>query len=190
MSFATTTFQFPIAFRGAQGAATVGLNARNRDALGSVPQRRMWIPNSWDFSEQISLDPLNQPPVGSHGFLVAKIVPNSTRPRRPNSNSFTIECRRKANWDCNIPNDTVLIHEIRTDGRSYLQPTVWGQFTLGQQFVTPDPKVFVKVTAMDSVWGSATVRVWNIPEGSVRKEDSKPNVYLIENGAKRWVTSP
>jgi hypothetical protein len=190
MSFATTTFQFPIAFRGAQGAATVGLNARNRDALGSVPQRRMWIPNSWDFSEEISLDPLNQPPVGNHGFLVAKIVPNSTRPRRPNNSSFTIECRRKANWDCNIPNDTVLIHEIRTDGRSYLQPTVWGQFTPGQQFVTPDPKVFVKVTAIDSVWGSATVRVWNIPEGSVRKEDSKPNVYLIENGTKRWVTSP
>jgi hypothetical protein len=190
MSFATTTFQLPISFRGTQGAATVGLNARNLDALGAVPQRRMWIPNSWDFSEEISLDPLNQPPVGNHGFLVAKIVPNSTRPRRPTNSSFIIECRRKAAWDRNIPNDTVLIHEIRTDGRSYLQPTIWGQFTLGQQFVTPDPKVFVKVTAMDSVSGSATVRAWDIPEGSVRKEDSKPNVYLIENGTKRWVTSP
>lgn len=190
MSFATTTFQFPIAFRGTSGSATVGLNARNRDALGTVPQRRMWIPNSWDFSEQVVLDPLNQPPIGNRGFLVAKIVPNSTRPRRPNGSSYIIECRRKASWDINIPNDTVLVHEIRTDGRSYLQPTIWGQFTLGQQFVTPDPQVFVNVTAMDTSTGSATIRVWDIPEGSVRKEDSKPNVYLIQNGAKRWITSP
>jgi hypothetical protein len=190
MSFATTTFQFPIAFQGSSGQATVGLNARNRDALGTIPERRMWIPNSWDFSNNISLDPLNQPPVGNHGFLVAKIVPNSTRPRRSSGSSYTIECRRKASWDTNIPNDTVLVHEIRTDGRSYLQPTIWGQFTLGQQFTTPDPQVFVKVTAMDAATGSATLRIWNIPEGSVRKEDSKPNVYLIENGTKRWITSP
>src|SRR6266513_1458432 len=109
MSFATTTVQAPITFRGTQGAATVGLNARNLDALGAVPLRRMWIPNSWDFSEQVSLDPLNQPPIGNHGYLVAKIVPNATRPMRPSGSSFTIECRRKAGWDRNIPNDTVLI---------------------------------------------------------------------------------
>lgn len=136
------------------------MNSRNLAALGAIPQRRMWAPNSWDFSEQVSVDPLNQPPQGNHGFLVAKIVPNSTRPRRDNNSSFVVECRRKALWDCNIPNDTVSVHEIRTDGRSYLQPSVWGQFTLGQQLVTLDPKVFVQVTAMDSVTGSATLRIY------------------------------
>jgi hypothetical protein len=144
----------------------------------------------WDFSEQVSLDPLNQPPIGNHGFLVAKVVPNSTRPRPANGSSYTIECRRKATWDNSIPKDAVLVHEIRTDHRSYLLPSIWGQFTLGQQFVTPDPQVFVKVTRMDTTTGTATVRIWDIPQGSVRKEDSKPKVYLIENGAKRWITSP
>src|SRR5579859_3052009 len=55
MSFATTPPLVPITFRGTQGQATVGLNARNLDALGAVPQRRMWIPGSWDFSEQVTL---------------------------------------------------------------------------------------------------------------------------------------
>ena len=40
MSFATTTFQFPITFQGTQGAATVALNARNVEALGAIPPGR------------------------------------------------------------------------------------------------------------------------------------------------------
>ena len=50
MSFATTTFQFPITFNGTQGAATVGLNARNLEALGAVPTGRSWEPAGPDFS--------------------------------------------------------------------------------------------------------------------------------------------
>ncbi|MCE8428923.1 MAG: hypothetical protein J5U19_11095 [Candidatus Methanoperedens sp.] len=65
MSFATTTFQFPIQFRETQGAATVELNARNIEALNSVPTGRAWIPAAPDFSAQIPLDPLNQPPIGN-----------------------------------------------------------------------------------------------------------------------------
>jgi hypothetical protein len=56
--------------------------------------------------------------------------------------------------------------------------------------VTPDPKVWVRVVAIDAAAGSAALRIWDLPEGCLRKEDSKPRVYLIENGAKRWVTSP
>jgi hypothetical protein len=41
-----------------------------------------------------------------------------------------------------------------------------------------------------SAAGSAVPAVWDMPEGCLRKEDSKPKVYLIENGRKRWVTSP
>ena len=37
MSFATTTAQFPIAFQGRRGDATVGMNARNIEALGAMP---------------------------------------------------------------------------------------------------------------------------------------------------------
>jgi hypothetical protein len=190
MSFATTTFQFPLSFRGAQGQATVGLNARNLEALNAVPGGRRWAPAGADFSEWIILDPLNQPPIGNHGFLIAKIPPNATRPSRPNDSAYSIEFRRKAGWDRAIPENAVLVHEIRSDGFSYLQPTIWGRFTAGQQFTTPDPKVFMQVMSIDQTAGTATVRIWDLPEGSLRKEDSKPHVYLIENGTKRWVTSP
>ena len=44
MSFATTTFQFPIQFKGTQGSATVGLNARNLEALNAIPNCRIWSP--------------------------------------------------------------------------------------------------------------------------------------------------
>jgi hypothetical protein len=190
MSFATTTFQFPIQFRATKGDATVGLNARNAEALNVVPTGRTWLPSAPDFSAQITLDPVNQPPIGNHGALIAKIPANATRPPRTNGSSYTVEFRRKAGWDRNIPEDAVLIHEVRSNGLSYLQPAIWGRFTTGQEFVTPDPRVFARVTSIDSAVGAATLRVWDIPEGSLRKEDSKPKVFLIQRGTKRWITSP
>jgi hypothetical protein len=189
MSFATTTFQFPITFKGAAGDATVGVNARNLEALGAVPATRLWAPGAPDFSQPIVLEALNQPPIGNRGFVIAKIEPLSTSPRRPNGSSYTVEFRRRTGWDRAISQDAVLVHEVRSNGRSYLQPGIWGQFTAGQQFVTPDPKVFIQVTAIDSAAGTASLHLWDLPDGSLRKETSKPEVYLIENGAKRWVTS-
>jgi hypothetical protein len=41
--------------------------------------------------------------------------------------------------------------------------------------------VFIRVAEIDPGLGTATIRVWDIPEGSLRKEDSKPKVFLIEN---------
>jgi hypothetical protein len=190
MSFATTTFQFPIQFRGTQGEATVGLNARNLEALNAVPTGRAWIPAAADFGAQITLDPLNQPPIGNHGALITKIPANATRPPRANGSTYTVEFHRRAGWDRNIPEDAVLIHEVRSNGLSYLQPGIWGRFTAGQEFVTPDPKVFIRVTSVDATAGTASLRVWDIPAGSLRKEDSKPKVFLIQGGTKRWVTSP
>lgn len=190
MSFATTTFQFPIQFRGAQGAATVGLNARNIEALNAVPTGRAWNPAAPDFSARVILDPLNQPPIGNHGALIAKIPANVTRPPRANGSGYTVEFRRRAGWDRNIPEDAVIIHEVRSNGLSYLQPGIWGRFLAGQEFVTPDPKVFIRVVDIESTVGTATLRVWDIPEGSLRKEDSKPKVFLIQGGKKRWITSP
>jgi hypothetical protein len=60
----------------------------------------------------------------------------------------------------------------------------------GSRFVTPDPKIFVQVMSIDNNLGTATLRTWDIPEGSVRKEDSDPKVYLVKNGTKCWITSP
>ena len=47
-----------------------------------------------------------------------------------------------------------------------------------------------QVTNINAAPPTATVRVWDLPDNCLRKEDSKPKVYLILNGAKRWVTSP
>ena len=190
MSFATTTFQFPIQFRGTQGDATVGLNARNLEALNAVPVNRTWMPPAPDFSAQITLDPLNQPPIGNHGVLIAKIPANGTKPPRANGSVYTMEFRRKAGWDRNIPEDAVLIHEMRSNGLSYLQPGIWGRFIVGQEFVTTAPSVFIRVVGIDSTVGTATLRVWDLPEDCLRKEDSKPKVFLIQGGKKRWITSP
>ena len=190
MSFATTTFQWPIQFRGASGDATVGLNARNLEALDSVPLGRMYSPNRPDFSVTITLDALNQPPMGRRGYLIVKIGANATRPLRSDLSAYTIEFRRKLGWDRAIPEDAVLVHEVRRNTLSYLQPAVWSRFRSGEQFVTPDPKVFVHVAAFDTQLGTASVRVWDVPEGCVRKEDSKPRVYPLRNGTKRWITSP
>jgi hypothetical protein len=123
------------------------------------------------------------------GFLVGKILPVSTRPARANSSSYMLEYRQKAGWDRAIPRNAVLVHEVRSNGNSYL-PVRGLNLIAGEEFVTPDPKVFIRVTAVDASGETATVRVWDVPEGSLRKEDSKPKVYLIQNGAKRWVTSP
>lgn len=188
MSFATTTFQFPIEFEGSHGVATVGLNSRNLDALGAVPAGRGWSPAGPDFGAAVTLDPLNQPLLGSRGHLVVRIPPTATRPARPSGSTFTVESHRRAGWDQAIPQDAVSVREIRANGLSYLQPGAH-QLIAGQRFVTSDPRVYVHVERLDPA-GVAGLRIWDLPDGGLRKEDSKPRVYVIENGAKRWITSP
>jgi hypothetical protein len=190
MSFATTTPLFTIAFQGSSGVATVGLSARNLEALGAAPPGRVWTPPAPNFSAQVTLDPLNQPAVGNHGHLIAKITPASTNPQRPSGSSYTVEFRHRAGFDQALGADRVIIHEVRSNGLSYLLPTSFSSFGVADQFVTPDPKAFVRVTGIATAPPTATVRIWDLPEGSLRKEDSKPHVYLIENQTKRHVTSP
>jgi hypothetical protein len=187
MSFATTTPLFTVAFQGSTGWATVGLNARNVEQLGAMPARRVWSPPGNDFSESVTLDPLSQPPFGNHGFLVVKIPPSSTVPARPSGSTYQVEFHRRDGWDQAIPQDTVLVHEVRTNGLSFLQRV---QLSAGMQYVTPDPRVYLRVVNIDVTQASATVRLWNLPERSVRKEDSKPSVYQITGGQKRHITSP
>jgi len=190
MSFATTTFQFPITVRGSSGQATVGLNARNLDALGVLEPFRRWTPTSPDFSDTVGLDPLNQQQIGNHGYLVAAIPPTATSPARADGSTWTLEFRHKAGWDQAIPEDAIILHQQRTNGLSYLEPAIWRRFTAGQDGAIPNPDVYFRVTAIGVTPPTATVRLWDLPQGSLRKEDSKPKVYLIENGTKRWVTSP
>lgn len=190
MSFATTTPLFQVSFKGASGMASVGLNARNLQALGVLEPTRLWSPAGPDFSATVTLDPLNQPQIGNHGPLVVSIPPTATRPARPDGSTWTVELHHKAGWDQAIARDAVVVHQVRTNGLSYLQPTMWSSFTAGQQFDIPAPEVHVKVASITTSPSTATLRIWDLPDGCVRKEDSKPKVYLIQNGEKRWITSP
>lgn len=190
MSFATTTPLFDIRFQNTSGKASVGLNARNTEALGGLPLQRIRTFDRPDFSEVIQLDPLNQNPMGNNGFLVAKISPKASNPWRAGNSIFSIEFRLKSGWDKAISRSAVLIHEIRNNGLSFLQPSAGGFFLPNQQFMLPDSKIFIKVLSINIVHNFSTVQVWDIPEGSLRKEDSKAYVYLIENGQTRHITSP
>jgi hypothetical protein len=190
MSFATTTFQFPITFNGTAGSASVGLNARNLEALGAVSAGRSWTAPGTDFSSAVTLDPLSQPLQGSHGQLVGRIPPGATTPARPSESTYLVEFHRRSGWDQAIPEDSVSVREVRSNGLSYLQPGIGQRLTAGQEYVTPSPEIHVRVAAIDSAQGTASLRIWDLPEGCLRKEDSKPKVCLIENGKKRWVTSP
>ena len=40
----------------------------------------MWMPNRPDFSVTLTLDALNQSPIGSNGFLITKIGANAMKP--------------------------------------------------------------------------------------------------------------
>lgn len=190
MSFATTTPLFNIQFKGATGVASIGLNARNLEALGALPESRVLSISQSDFSYTCKIDPLNQIPMGNHGYYVVKILPNATQPYRSNGSSFTIEYRIKSGWDKAIPQNAIIIHEVKINGLSYLQPGMSDQFVKNQQFVTPDPKVFVRVVSFDDQHGFANIRIWDIPNGCLRKEDSRPEVYFIQNGKKHHIVSP
>jgi hypothetical protein len=208
MSFASTTFQFPITFSGTSGSATVGLNYRNLAKLTGIhawspqtpPEReaKVWGPQSPDFSVSLDLDPLNRPPIGNHGYLAAQIPPGTLGPtspqfnpwHRPDFTTLTAEFHQRSGWDQGIPEDAVTIHEIRADGLSYLLPSAWGRLTAGQQFVSSPPATYFRVVAISTSPPFASLRIWDLPDGALRKEDSKPKVYLIEQGQKRWVTSP
>jgi hypothetical protein len=153
------TSDFAYSFEGANGKAGPGLNARNLLALNAAladPGRTYVWPGQ--IAASIDLHPLNQPLLAT-GYLVAQIPPNSTNPPRSSNSTFTIEYRHKDGPDQGIPQDVVLIHEIRTDQLSYLQPTWGGQFVAGDSFTTPSPEVSVRVTKIDPGSQTATVEI-------------------------------
>jgi hypothetical protein len=52
----------------------------------------------------------------------------------------------------------VLVHEIRSNCVSYL-PLIFLDHVLGDEFVTPDPKGWIRVTAIDAATETATTRL-------------------------------
>jgi WD40 repeat protein len=109
---AMRVFTVPDAFGRPTGP---GMNACNLRRLGCIPSNRIWSPASESGARTITLAALNRPE--AKGYLMASIPP--TAGSKPGA-SYVVEFRQKRRWDAGIPRDTVLVHEVRSDGTCYL----------------------------------------------------------------------
>jgi len=134
------------------GPSGPGLNALNLDKLGWLAPNRVL---TWNGSAQnLTLAALNHPE--APGFLTAKV------PFDPgNANHYyTVEFRRQTGWDRAIPRDTVLIHELRADGLSYLIKANGGAERLpGQTFHDVQNNLAITALTFDAASSTATVNI-------------------------------
>jgi hypothetical protein len=144
-------------FNNALGASGPGLNAPYLDKLGCVPANRIWTSPGVDFGGTVTLAALNHPE--AHGPLMMKL-PRSSGSNPSVNSTYTVEFRRKTGWDAGIPNDTVLIHEVRSDGLSYLQTTAPGpEFLPGSEFAFPSQSLSLRVVKFDTNASTADILV-------------------------------
>jgi hypothetical protein len=146
-------------FNNAFGANGPGLNAPYLDKLGCVPANRIWTPpaSNPDFGGTVTLAALNHPE--AHGSLMMKF-PRSSGSNPSVNSTYTVEFRRKTGWDAGIPNDTVLIHEVRSDGLSYLQTTAPGpEFLPGSEFSFASRSLSLRVVKFDTDASTADILV-------------------------------
>ena len=137
------------------GTSGPGMCGPKLEKSGWMPANRVL---NWDrtSSSTITLAALNQPQ--ANGFLMAKvfIFPNRY---------YTVEFRRKKDWDQGIPRDTVLIHEVRPDGFSYLIRAAGGPERLaGETFHDAANNIAISVLAIDPASSTAVI---NIGRGEV-----------------------
>jgi WD40 repeat protein len=92
-----------------------GMNACNLRRLGCIPRNRIWSLAGKSGTQTFTLAALNRPE--ARGFLMASIPPVSGT---KSACSYVIEFRQKKGWDAGIPRDTVLVHEVRSNGTGYL----------------------------------------------------------------------
>ncbi|HEV3303730.1 MAG TPA: hypothetical protein VG055_29020 [Planctomycetaceae bacterium] len=92
-----------------------GLNACNLHQLGCIPRNRIWSPTGQFGTQTFTLAALNRPE--ANGYLMASIPPAAGSTSKT---SYVIEFRQKKRWDAGIPRDTVLVHEVRSNGGDFL----------------------------------------------------------------------
>jgi hypothetical protein len=161
-------------FTGSYGSTGPGLNAANLDQLGWVAANRI---RTWTgLSEDVTLAALKSP--FTSGYLMMKVPIDAA-----NANHYyTIEFRQKAVWDQGIPQDAVLIHEVRTDGLYYLIRADGGAERLtGQSFHDTTNNVRITVRNIDSVAHTAAI---NVGQNETWVDFAYPGIpFLPENGS-------
>jgi WD40 repeat protein len=92
-----------------------GLNACNLHQLGCIPRNRIWSPTGHSGIQTFTLAALNRPE--ANRYLMASIPPAAGSTSKT---SYVIEFRQKKGWDAGIPRNTVLVHEVRSNGGDFL----------------------------------------------------------------------
>jgi WD40 repeat protein len=92
-----------------------GMNACNLHRLGCIPRRRVWRPTGDSGTQTFTLAALNRP--RAQGYLMASIPPDAATISKT---SYVVEFRQKKGWDAGIPRDTVLVHEVRSNGTCFI----------------------------------------------------------------------
>jgi hypothetical protein len=100
-------------FKNKFGRNGPGMNACNLHRIGAIPAPRIWR-SSKPGTATITLAALNRPEAA--GYLMALISP---APGSASKTSYVVEFRQKKGWDAGIPRDTVLVHEVRSNGTCY-----------------------------------------------------------------------
>lgn len=139
-------------FQGLFGSSGPGLHAHNLDKLGWLSATRIL---TWDHtSETLTLAALNRPLAS--GYLMAKVPIDAANP----NHYYTVEFRRKIDWDQGIPRDTVLIHEVRPNGICYLIRANGGPERLQDQtFRDVNNNVAITVLHIDPLSSTATINI-------------------------------
>ncbi|MDR7520223.1 MAG: hypothetical protein QN123_11730, partial [Armatimonadota bacterium] len=135
-----------------------GLNAPYLRKLASIPSSRIWMPNKSTPIATVTLAALSEPQ--APGFLVVEVPPKFLRPQQ--DVTYSVEFRGRQGWDKGIPTDTVLIHETRSNGFSYLLSP---QLVIGSgaSFTTPSGDLKVRLISIDPLQVTATVEIETHP---------------------------
>jgi len=168
IGYETPTFQGPF------GTSGPGLNAPYLDRLGWLPANRIL---TWNGASQSTLlAALNHPE--AVGYFMVKVPFDAADP----NHYYTVEFRRKTDWDQGIPRDTVLIHEVRADGLSYLIRGNGGPERLPDQTFR-DVNNNVAITVLNLDPGSSTATI-NIGPNEVWVDFAHPGPF--EFGTFAW----
>ena len=138
-----------------------GMNAFNLRKLGCIPDDRMFESDGQPGNHTITLAALNQVHANTH-YLMASIPPT---PGSGSNTSYLVEFRRKRGWDAGIPQDTVLVHEVRDNGVCYLlsrderRDPAAIEVLSGQDFKIPDRHLTIKALRFDNATSTAKVSI-------------------------------
>lgn len=165
-----------------------GMNAWNLRKLGCIPNSRVLSMAGNSGTRTINLAALNRPE--AKGYLMASIRPAGGSRSEP---TYLIEFRQKKDWDAGIPRDTVLVHEVRANGTSYIlknetptranpkikRPSPY-ELLPGQVFKIPVRQLTIRVQSFDAEASTAKVSITLSPTGNLVEDVQTLECFVPE----------